>query len=65
MKDFSEVGNVMHNKVGCLIGWLMVKGLWLMVKGYPIINVQDDAENAYFDIKITFDKNYYYLCKAF
>ena len=30
-----------------------------------MINVQDDAENAYFDIKITFDKNYYYLCKAF
>ena len=45
----------------------MVHGSWLRVNGERVtmINVQDDAENAYFDIKITFDKNYYYLCKAF
>lgn len=26
MKGFSEVDDVMHNTVGCLIGWFMVKG---------------------------------------
>ena len=26
MKGFSEVDDVMHNTVGCVIGWLMVKG---------------------------------------
>ena len=30
MKGFSEVDDVMHNTVGCLIGWLMVKGSRLM-----------------------------------
>ena len=34
MKGFSEVDDVMHNTVGCLIGWCMVKGLRFMVKGY-------------------------------
>lgn len=34
MKGFSEVDDVMHNTVGCLIGWCMVKGyLRLMVHG--------------------------------
>ena len=33
MKGFSELDDVMHNTVGCLIGWLMVKGSRLMVKG--------------------------------
>jgi len=33
MKGFSEVDDVMHNTLGCLIGWLMVKGSRLMVKG--------------------------------
>ena len=31
MKGFSEVDDVMHNTVGCLIGWFMVKGLRFMV----------------------------------
>ena len=26
MRGFSEVDDVMHNTLGCLIGWLMVKG---------------------------------------
>lgn len=33
LKGFSEVDDVMHNTVGCLIGWFMVKGARLMVKG--------------------------------
>lgn len=33
MKGFSEVDDVMHNTVGCLIGWFMVKGLRFMLKG--------------------------------
>jgi glycopeptide antibiotics resistance protein len=32
MKGFSEVDDVMHNTVGCLIGWCMVKGARFMVK---------------------------------
>ena len=32
MKGFSEVDDVMHNTVGCLIGWLMVKGSRFMMK---------------------------------
>ena len=31
MKGFSEVDDVMHNTVGCLIGWFMVKGSWFRV----------------------------------
>lgn len=31
MKGFSEVDDVMHNTVGCLMGWLMVKGSRFMV----------------------------------
>jgi len=34
MKGFSEVDDVMHNTVGCLIGRCMVKGSRFMVKGY-------------------------------
>lgn len=34
IKGFSEVDDVMHNTVGCLLGWFMVKGLRFMVKGY-------------------------------
>ena len=26
LKGFSEVDDVMHNTMGCLIGWFMVKG---------------------------------------
>ena len=34
MKGSSELDDVMHNMVGCLIGWCMVKGyLRLMVHG--------------------------------
>ena len=32
MKGFSEVDDVMHNTLGCLVGWLMVKGSWFRVK---------------------------------
>ena len=32
LKGFSEVDDVMHNTVGCIIGWCMVKGSRLMVK---------------------------------
>ena len=31
MKGFSELDDVMHNTLGCLVGWFMVKGLRLMV----------------------------------
>ena len=34
MKGFSEVDDVMHNTLGCLIGWLMVKGSRFMMKDY-------------------------------
>ena len=34
MRGFSEVDDVMHNTVGCLIGWCVVKGARFMVKGY-------------------------------
>lgn len=34
MRGFSELDDVVHNTVGCLIGWLMVKGSRFMVKGY-------------------------------
>lgn len=33
MKGFSELDDVIHNTVGCLIGWCMVKSSRLMVKG--------------------------------
>lgn len=34
MRGFSELDDVMHNTVGCLIGWCMVKGSRLMVIGF-------------------------------
>ena len=34
MKGFSEVDDVMHNTVGCLVGWLVFKGSRLMVIGF-------------------------------
>ena len=30
MRGFSELDDVMHNTLGCLIGWFMVKGVRLM-----------------------------------
>ena len=33
LKGFSEVDDVMHNTVGCIIGWLMVKGSRFKVRG--------------------------------
>jgi len=33
MKGFSEVDDVMHNMVGCIVGYILVKGVWLMVYG--------------------------------
>ena len=32
-RGFAETDDVMHNTVGCIVGALMVKGAWLMVKG--------------------------------
>lgn len=40
MKGFSEVDDVMHNTVGCLIGYMIVKGARLMVKGHIRFMVQ-------------------------
>lgn len=34
MRGFSEVDDVMHNTVGCIVGYILVKGSRLMVKGY-------------------------------
>ena len=34
MKGFSEVDDVMHNTVGCIIGWCMVKGSMLIVNSW-------------------------------
>ena len=31
MRGFSELDDVMHNTLGCLLGWFMVKGSWLRV----------------------------------
>ena len=31
MRGFSELDDVMHNTVGCLMGWCMVKGSRFMV----------------------------------
>ena len=39
MRGFSELDDVMHNTLGCILGyslWLMVNGSWLMVKGLKI-----------------------------
>lgn len=33
MKGFSEVDDVMHNTLGCIVGYILVKGVWLMVYG--------------------------------
>ena len=33
MKGFSEVDDVMHNTFGCILGYILVKGSRLMVKG--------------------------------
>lgn len=36
MRGFSELDDVMHNTLGCILGyslWLMVHGSWCMVKG--------------------------------
>ena len=33
MRGFSEVDDVMHNTLGCLIGWCMVKGYSLINDG--------------------------------
>ncbi len=32
-RGFAETDDVMHNTMGCILGWLMVKGSRLMVKG--------------------------------
>ena len=31
MKGFSEVDDVMHNTIGCILGYILVKGAWFMV----------------------------------
>lgn len=33
MKGFSEVDDVMHNTIGCILGYILVKGSRLIVKG--------------------------------
>lgn len=33
MKGFSELDDVMHNTLGCAIGWLMVKGIRFVIDG--------------------------------
>lgn len=33
-RGFSEVDDLMHNMVGCILGYMLVKGLWFMVKGF-------------------------------
>lgn len=34
MRGFSELDDVMHNTLGCIVGYIMVKGSRLMVKGH-------------------------------
>ena len=34
MKGFSELDDVMHNTLGCMMGYILVKGVWLMVYGW-------------------------------
>lgn len=34
MRGFSEVDDVMHNTVGCILGYIMVKGSRFVVKGF-------------------------------
>ena len=38
MRGFSEVDDVMHNTLGCMIGYILVKGSRLMVKSSGLIN---------------------------
>lgn len=33
-RGFSEEDDLMHNTVGCILGYMLVKGLWFMVKGF-------------------------------
>lgn len=33
MRGFLEVDDVMHNTIGCIAGYILVKGVWLMVYG--------------------------------
>lgn len=32
-RGFAETDDVMHNTVGCIVGYMLVKGSWCMVKG--------------------------------
>ena len=38
MRGFSELDDVMHNTVGCILGYMMVNGSRLMVKSSGLIN---------------------------
>jgi glycopeptide antibiotics resistance protein len=38
MRGFSEVDDVMHNTVGCILGYIMVKGSRFVVKSSGLIN---------------------------
>ena len=38
MRGFSEVDDVMHNTLGCILGYILVKGSRLMVKSSGLIN---------------------------
>lgn len=41
MKGFSEVDDVMHNTLGCIVGYILVKGSGLMVKGLKLTMGKD------------------------
>ncbi len=33
-RGFAEVDDMMHNTLGCVIGYLLVQGAWFMVRGF-------------------------------
>ena len=37
-RGFAEVDDVMHNTLGCIVGYLLVKGSWFMVKGQHLVH---------------------------
>ena len=39
MRGFSEVDDVMHNTLGCILGYILVKGARLMVSLRVTVNV--------------------------
>lgn len=37
-RGFAETDDVMHNTMGCMIGYILVKGSWFMVKGQHLVH---------------------------